>query len=220
MLVSARLKIALAGLAVVLAATALAASAYERQLSSRSLREAFFLGKDTTFRSEEFFKDYAQTFPLPEEGVYVKSIEVATPFKAMVDRARQASDGYNPVQAEADYRRQTPPVSVKVTLQLTPSYPAHSPFSVPFHVGPIYLRSPDFWQEFKVRLEQGAEVTPLAVRGRPSYSCPREGPCWVTGAVVTLDYNPEQVASRPARIVVLTPDGQRVEAEFDLDRLR
>ena len=63
---------------------ALGAGGYERELNSRSLREAWFLGKDTTFRSQSFYKDYVKTFPLPKTGVHVARIEIITPFKEMV----------------------------------------------------------------------------------------------------------------------------------------
>src|SRR3972149_1848631 len=74
----------------------LGVQAYERELNPRSLREAWFLGKDTTFRSEQFYKDYSKTFPVPETGVHVERIEIVTPFKELADRARRAPDAYNP----------------------------------------------------------------------------------------------------------------------------
>lgn len=209
--------------AVVLAAllgTALAVGAYERELNSSALRDAYFLGKDTTFRSEQFYKDYVHTFPLPHQGVHVQRIEVITPFREMVDRARRALDGYSPMQAEADYRRAAPPVEVRVRLELTASYPAHSPYNVPVHLGPIYLRDENFWREFKFGLVQKGEIEPKSVAGRPFYTCPVNAGCWLAGADVMLTFDPKEVASRPARVVVLTPDGQRVEAEFDLGKLR
>lgn len=207
-------------LTTLLLGAALAAGAYERELNPRSLREAWFLGKDTTFRSEQFYKDYSKTFPVPETGVHVERVEIVTPFKEMADRARRAPDGYNPVQAEADYKKAAPPLQVKVRLELTASYPAHTPYDRSIHLGPIYLRDPDFWREFEFRLEQAGEVEPVAVRGDPFYSCSHWGGCWLAGADVVLAYDPAKVASRTARVIVVTPDGQRLQAEFDLAKLR
>jgi hypothetical protein len=213
-------------------ALALAGEAYERELNPRSLRDAWFLGKDTTFRSESFYKDYVKTLPLPKTGVHVARIEIITPFKEMVDRAQRALDGYNPVQAEADYKKAAPPLRVKVRLELTPSYPAHTPITLPIHLGAVYIRDADFWREFEVRLEQAGEVAPVGVRGEPSYFCPEpdatiaiyppppKPPCWLAGADVYLAYDPEKVASRSVRVIVVTPDGQEVQAEFDLSKLR
>jgi len=212
-------KIFVVALAALLGA-GLGAGAYERELNPRSLRDAYFLGKDTTFRAGEFYKDYIQTFPVPKTGVHVERIEIITPFKEMADRARRAPDGYNPVQAEADYKKEAPPLQVKVRLELTASYPAHSPYDRPIHLGPIYLRGPDFWREFEFRLEQVGEVEPVVVRGDPFYSCSNWGGCSLAGADVYLAYDPAKVSSRLARVVVTTPDGQEVQAEFDLAKLR
>ncbi len=219
-------------LAALLLGAAVGAGAYERELNSRSLRDAWFLGKDTTFRSESFYKDYVRTFPVPKTGVHVARIEIITPFKEMVDRARNAPDGYNPVQAEADYNKQAPPVQVRVRLELTPTFPAHTPITLPIQLGPVYIRDTDFWREFEVRLEQAGEIEPVGVRGEPFYFCPERGytiaiyppppkpPCWLAGADVYLAYDPVKVASRAARVIVVTPDGQEVQAEFDLAKLR
>lgn len=214
-----RRKIAAATVAVLLAA-ALGAQGYERELNSLSLREAYFLGKNAS-RSATFARDYAQTFPVPKTGVHIERIEVSTPFKQMVDRARLAADGYSPVTAEADYERAAPlPVTVRVRLQLTPSYPAHSPYTLPVVVGPIYTRDANFWQAFVIRLEQRGQLEPRRVAGQPLYNCGDFGPCWLTGAEVELEFDSGAVASSRARVLVLSPDGQRVEAEFDLGRLR
>lgn len=210
------LRAVLAGLFV----APLLGQAYERELKPRSLRDAFFVGRDSSFRSADFFKDYSRTFPVPRQGVHVERIQISTPFEQAARRARLAPDGYNPLLAEKDYQAGPERVVVEVTLRLTPSYPAHTPFHVPVHLGPIYLRDPDFWREFGVQLQQRGQVEPLASRGEPFSSCLGDGSCWLAGAVVTLEYDPGQVASRPTRILVLAPDGQRVEAEFDLGRLR
>lgn len=204
---------------VVLLGAAVVAPAYERALTSRSLRQAYFLGKDTSFRAEKVLKDYVQTLPLPQRGVHVERIELVTPFKEMVDRARRAPDGYNPVQAEADYRRQPPPLVVKVTLRLTPTFPAHTPYTIPAFQ-PIIFRDADFWQAFDIHVVQRGDIAPDARRGRPLYSCDFLSGCWLAGAVVTLEFDPERVASRPAHVYVFTPDGQQVKAKFDLARMR
>lgn len=203
----------------VLFIAAVSATAYERELTPRHVREAFFLGHDVEFRLQAFLKDYAVTFPVPERGPHVQRIELNTPFKEMVDRARRSPDGYNAVKAEDDYRQQPPLLTVEVTFLLTPTYPAHTPYGFPL-IGPVSFRDPDFWQDVQIHLEQQGEVEPLLRTGRPLYSCNDTGGCWLTGAVITVSYDPEKIASRSARIVVLPPDGAPVEAEFDLGRLR
>lgn len=207
-----------ATLAVLLGA-GLGAQAYERELNSRQLREAYFLGKDTTFRLTDFLEGYVHTFPVPAYGVHIQRIVLATPFKEMVDRARRAPDGYNPLKAEESYKQQPPLLTVEVTLRLTPTYPAHTPYIMPAY-GPITFRDPDFWQGFDIRLVQRGAVEPLGRHGRPLYNCGPFGGCTLAGAVVTLSFDPRKVASRSTGVSVLAPDGQRVEAQFDLGRLR
>jgi hypothetical protein len=213
-----RIRIGLAVAAAALLAAA-GAQAYERELTPRHVREAYFLGRDTTFRLEEFLKAYVVTLPVPARGPHVQRIAVSTPFKEMVDRARRSPDGYNAVKAEDDYRQSPPRLTVEVTLLLTPTYPAHTPYGYPI-VGPVTFRDENFWQDVQVHLLQQGKVEPLARAGRPLLSCDLYGGCWLTGAVVTFSFDPEQVASRPAKIVVAPPEGEPVVTEFDLSRLR
>jgi hypothetical protein len=202
-----------------LALSGLSAQAYDRELNSRQLREAYFLGKDTTFKLEDFLKEYLQELPVPEEGVHVQQVAIATPFKQMVDRSRRASPGYSPMKAEDQYREEPPPLTVEVTLYLTPGYPAHSPYTIPTF-DPVVFRDPDFWQGFSVQLEQRGEIPQAAYYGRPLYDCDAFGGCWLVGAVVTAAYDPEQVASQPTTVVITGPTGQQEEVEFDLAKLR
>ena len=194
------------------------APAYERQLTPRQIREAYFAGKDNSPQAAELFKDYARTFPVPAKGMHIERIALTTPFKAVADRARSQSD-YNPVQAEADYREQGPPLTVEVTVWLTPNYPAHTPYAFPV-AGPVLFRDPDFWKQLDVQLVQGGKVEPLVRTGKPIYDCPESGPCWLRGAILTLTYDPDKVASRVVRVQVRPLEGPSVEAEFDLSRLR
>lgn len=204
---------------VVLLVTCSAALAYDRDLRPDQLREGFYLGKNDK-RYEEFARDYVKTFPVPKEGIHIERVEVRTPYKEMVDRARRAPDGYSPVTAEADYKKEPPALIVEVTLKLTVTFPAHTPYDLPISNRPIYLRDSNFWQDFDVHLVQRGDIMPKARAGRPLESCGADGSCWLVGAVVTYVFDPEQVASRPATVVVLSPDGQQLEAEFELDRLK
>lgn len=208
--------LALAGVLLLLGS---ALGAYERELRPDLLREGWYLGKSDK-RYEEFARGYAKTFPVPKEGIHIERIEVRTPFKEMVDRARRAADGYSPVTAEAEYKEHPPALIVEVTLKLTPSFPAHTPYDLPIHVGTILVRDANFWQDFDVHLVQRGDIEPRARTGRPLQSCDISGACWLVGAAVTYEFDVDQVASRPATVVVLSPDGQQLEAEFELDRLR
>ena len=199
-------------------AAALSLQAYERQLTPRQIREAYFAGKDSSSRSAELFKDCVRTFPVPEKGMHIERITLTTPFKAVADRARTQAD-YNPVQAEADYKQKGPPLTVEVTIWLTPNFPAHTPYSFPV-AGPVLFRDPDFWKQVDVQLVQEGKLEPLSRTGQPIYNCTDSGPCWLQGAVLTLTYDPDKVASRTVRVLVQAPETAGVEAQFDLSRLR
>ncbi len=196
-------------LPLVLLVVCLAAQAYDRDLRPEQLREGFYLGKSDK-RYEEFKRGYVKTFPVPKDGIHIERVEVRTPFKEMVDRARRAADGYSPVTAEAEYKKQPPALLVEVTLKLTPSFPAHTPYTLPIHIGSILVRDANFWQDFDVHLVQRGDIEPRARSGRPLQSCDVSGACWLVGAVVTYEFDVDQVASRPATVVVLSPDGQQL----------
>ena len=176
-------------------------AAYEHPLSSRSIWEAYLLGS----RYDEgpaFLAGYAQQLPLPNIGAHVATVEIRTPYEQVVLRALQRSVDYSPQQAEQDYRAQPDVIVVRVRINLTPTYSGYS-------------RPLDFWRDFSIRLVQTKPVTPKKIAGTPLFS--RSG---LTGAEVELEFDTAQVTSAPARIEVLMPDGQRIDTEFDLEKLR
>jgi hypothetical protein len=138
----------------------------------------------------------------------------------VVLRARNAPDGYSSQQASQEYRKQGDRVVVRVLIYLTPTYPAHTPLG-PVQVEPVLVRPEDFWRDFDIRLFQREEISPRDVRGRPIYGPPDFGLPGLVGAEVELDFAADDlVPSEPARVEIVTPDGQRISARFDLDKLR
>ena len=206
------------------------AAAYDRALTPAAIREAVFLGYSTSDKPAAFLKQYVQTFPVPPAGMYVSEIEITTPYKRIVQRARTAF-GYSPLAAEADNRRQPQLITVTVTVWLTPTVPAHTPYTRAFP-GFIALRDPNFYETIEVHLKQSGHVEQRARRGQPVYLCSSTAGlggglcrigcvgCALAGAEIELDFDPDQLASRPTRILVKTEDGREVEAEFDLAKLR
>jgi hypothetical protein len=83
----------------------------------------------------------------------------------------------------------------------------------------IQLLPLDFWRDFSIRLVQGETAAPKKIAGRP-IGWPLYSRSGLIGVVVELEFDAAQVTSAPARIEVLTPDGQKVAAEFDLEKLR
>lgn len=188
-------------------------AAYEHPLSSGSIWEAFLLGA----RSNEgpaFLARYAKQLPLPNSGAHVAAVEIDTPYEQVVLRALQRAVDYSPQQAEQDYRAQPDVIVVRVRINLTPTYSGYLVDTSQERHG-VQLRSVDFWRDFSIRLVQTKGVTPKKTAGRPLFS--RSG---LSGAEVELEFDTAQVTSAPTRIEGLMPDGQIVDAEFNLEKLR
>jgi len=210
----------------ILLAAGPAALTYEKQLDSRTLRDAYFLGAGSVSSVESFSNDYERNFL----GGSVERIAIITPFKEMVDRVWKARrdtqeprtpqaggriavepQEYDPVRLEAEYKRQPPPLAVEVT-PAPPQGPAAADVN--------------YWQKFDVRLIQENEIQPLSRRAVPIYGSRGPADRYASHGpvarrfVIRLIYNPDKVASGSTRIVVTGPDGQEVEAYFDLGRLR
>ncbi len=158
--------------------------------------------------------------PLPKTGPHVAEIELRTPYEQAVLRAAQAPGNYSTQDAEQDYAARPDLIVVRVRINLTPTYPAY----LAEGKGKLRERPEDFWREFSIQLAQGERITPKSVAGRPLYTSGYRTPCPVgcalDGAEVLLEFDASRIRSEPVKIEVLTPDGQTVEAEFDLRDLR
>jgi hypothetical protein len=193
------------------------AVAYEYPLSSDAIRNAYFLGKASASKREAFFAKYTQHLRRPESGPYISLIRVITPYAYVVERTARSQ---NLLAPDAQQRFYGKPIAlrIRVHIDLTPTYG----FQVRSPDGGLALRSPDFWRDFSLQLVQhGNAVQPLAARGAPDYAFAAGGASSVlVGADINVQYNPRQVHSGPATIVVDAPDGQQVAATFDLSNLR
>ena len=195
-------------------------AAYENPLRDYSVREAYFLGRRKDEKTAQFLAQYVKKFPVPKQGPHVAEVELRTPYEQVVLRARNAPDGYSSQQATQEYRKQGDRVIVRVLIYLTPTYPAHTPIG-PMQYDPVLVRPEDFWRDFDIRLFQEKEVSPRDVRGRPIYTYTEFGLPGLVGAEVALEFEADDlVSSEPARVEILTPDGQRISARFDLEKLR
>jgi hypothetical protein len=210
-----RRKIRVSALALSLAPAFL--SAYEQHPSSTAIREAYFLGRNNDDRTTEFLTKYVHQLPMPKTGPQIAEIEVVTPYAQVVKRAREAPLGYSAQQAQQDFLDRYAKFSVRVRINLTPSYPAVVSERSGGTEG-LRLRPPDFWRDFKVRvLQQGREIAPRNVNGSPIYAA---GNGDFVGAEIRLEFDASQIASDPVRIAVVPPEGERVESEFDLTKLK
>ena len=202
----------LAGVAV-----ALPAFAYRYPLSFEEIRNAYFLGRGDDAKRAEFFDNYARDPAAPKTGPYIDSILLETPYALVVERAAAAGN-YNAPQAEEEFLNKPAVARLYVNVELTDTYG----WQLPSPPGTVRYRPDDFWRDFTVRLSQHNKVIkPLSVAGQPIYSF---GDATVgnglTGAKVWLEYDAEKIDNDRAKVTVLTPDGQTIEADFDLTKLK
>ena len=193
------------------------AAAHEYPLSSTAIREAYFLGKESDAKRDEFFANYTQRSPMPKAGPHVSRIRLETPYAVVVERtASQALANYVAGDAEEEFLGKPAVFRLRVRIDLTSTYPAQSATEAG-----LRSRHEDFWRDFRIRLRQHAEIAPTNVRGQPIYSIGSElGGSMLLGAEVELEYDASKIQSAPATVEVDTPDGQHVRAEFNLAKLR
>jgi len=204
---------------LLVAAAALTASGYERELSRGAARDAYFIGNRRDSSTEKFLAQYLKRLPLPKSGPHVAEVEVRTPFHQLVRRAQQDIN-YSAQRAQQDAQNAKLRLIVRVLIQLTPTYPAHSPTTLP-PVDPIYLRDNYFFSEFRVKAYQSEEIKPLDARGTPTYLPGQTvGFSSLTGAELIYEYDTQKVGSGPLRIDVTGPGGTRTSVTFDLNALR
>jgi hypothetical protein len=198
--------------------TAQVSAAYENPLDPISVREAYFLGQRNDDKLAEFLAQYVKRLPLPKQGPHIAEIELRTPYEQVVVRSHQHSIGYSAQQAEKDYRAQSDLIVLRVQINLTATYSGYSVQTTP---GSAQPRPEDFWRDFSIRLIQDKPITPKKITARPGGARRGVSRGLVWGGVnVELEFETMQVSSGPVRVEVLTPEGQSVEVEFDLEKLR
>jgi len=195
---------------------AVRAFALSYPLSSTAIRDAYFAGNRNDEQTGEFLAQYVHRLPMPQSGPYVEEIGIDTPFLQIARQSRVRANYFAPDAVE-EFQNKPMSFRVYVDIVLTASY---SP--IPSSTAPgNYWWVPDFWNDFKVQLEQdGDGIPPARVIGGPLYSYGDGEIPIVTGARIELIYNPEKIESEATRVVVLTPDGQTVETTFNLAKLQ
>ncbi len=198
-------------------ALVLPAAAYDHPLTSGAIRDAYFLGQRKDTSTADFLSRYVRRFRRPKTGPHVAEVELTTPFAQVVRQARTVAGSYSAQDAEQQYLSKPEVIRVHVRIYLTPTYPAY--YSDPSRGQELQFRGREFWRDFTVRLvQEGEQIAPESVSGEPIYLPGRAST--LVGAEVELEFSAEQVASEPARVEIVTPDGQHIVARFDLTRLR
>ncbi len=190
--------------------------AFYYPLQQTQIRGAYLLGHSgDPQKVSALLEPYIRRFPLLPAAARVESIEFRTPYEQVILRASERSNDYDLDQAEKDYAAQPDLVLVRILI--------YSPLS---HSGSItHSRAEqsetgateDDWLGFHFQISQERSIEPKkmhaqAVRaGRYDKGTRKE---------VLMGFDADQFGPGAVKILVTTPNGQAVAAEFDLDELK
>lgn len=195
-------------------------------LSNEAVREAYFLGQRNDEKTALFLDTYRRHLPMSESGLYVSEIELFTPYAETVDLSRQRTFGYSAQQAAQEYRDRGDVFRLRVRVFFTDTYSQHTYAQAAtekdgrkLKLGKDARTRSSYWQGFQVQLWQKDKlIEPLEIPGIPVFrGYTTEGVSY--GFDVVLHYDGDDIDTDDAQVVVLTPDGQRVVADFDLAKL-
>ena len=198
--------------------------AFRAPLSDESVREAYFLGQHHDKSTAEFLAKYQRTFPMPKSGLYVSDIELFTPYAEAVDLSRQRSFSYTAQDAEEDHRKRGDVFRLRVRVWFTNTYSQNTYAQSSANRSSGAPREPFLRRDgapsgIQVYLRQKDKVIkPLEIPGVPVYRGYTEGDLYY-GFDIVLHYDADDLASEATEVTVLTPDGQQVSTQFDLDSL-
>jgi hypothetical protein len=189
-------------LLALIAIASLVATAYEEPLTSESIRETYFLGQRRDEATTSFLAQYHHNYPLPKTGPHISRVQVLTPYAQIVLGAEDGEIRGSAMAAERHYRTHPSLFLVRVRVYSTPTYPSAPKWA-------------QFWEKLSVLVAQGKPLKPekKSYLGLPS----GRGPAYTD---VELSFGAAQIQSAPMTVEVSSPDGQHVEANFDLDKLK
>lgn len=185
----------------------LTAQPYVRRLDSEAIREAFELGRRRDEVTGLFLARYVQTFLTPAKGPYIGSIELLTPYAQVVYAAKDDMTSDTEFDAESKFGTTKFSVFVRIRVYWPPSNALSSE------------RGKNIWEQFRVVVSQKALLTPtkkeliphpLDQRGLPRFDC----------TDMQLEFSVAQISSEVLAVHATSPDGQQVEAKFDLAHLQ
>jgi hypothetical protein len=145
-------------------------------------------------------------------------VRLETPYARVVQRSGE-SPNYDAQDAEKEFLGKPAIIRFTVRIDFTRSY-SHL---LPSRDGSAAQeRPPDFWRGFQIRvLQASAEITPSKVDGTPLYSSDTsEGKGPLDGATVAFEFEAEKLQCLTTTMDVTAPDGQHIEAPFELTKLK
>lgn len=190
---------------VLVAVASLTAAAYEQPLSPESVREAYFLGRQTE-QADFFLGRYSQVLSSWSKQLGIVKVQLLTPYAQIVQQSRYDMVNQNSVDVDQEYPRRVLPVIVRVWFHFAPI-----PYST--NVVPNRLArhsSISVSQSHPLRYSKATYSTLYAGGKHPS----------PYGVEVQLTFSANQFQAAPVRIAISVPNGQHADATFDLYRLK
>jgi hypothetical protein len=196
-----------------------AAKAYMQKLHPEEVQEAFSLGRSTdTDTVKQFFEKYAHMLDCPASGPCVNSIELRTPYEEVAVRSRRHASDYTEQDAEKEYGTRPTKFSVHVFV-LYPLDFSNDDADDCASDGQSDSKSDASFYGFRIRVSQDHAVKPTKIHGR-SIDLGDAPSVYASEEEIILEFDPTQFDDGVTHIQVITPDGQRVESEFDLSELK
>ena len=201
----------------------LPSSAFDTPLSDTAVREAYFLGQRHDDSLPKLLDKYILHLQPPKTGPYIESVSFFTPYILTALNSSQQVSIYSAQQARLDHLKTPEVVRVTVQIFLTESYSAYSAIvegsdsNLPKGV---FVRPPDFWHDFRLRVFQKDQmVIPTAANGHPLFQC-NDGGCILSGATLNFEYPAAAFTETSATIQIDPPEGDPVVVDFDLTAFR
>src|SRR5260370_24621564 len=188
-------------------------NAFDSPLSDTAVREAYFLGQRHDDSLGKLLDKYVLPLQPPKTGPYVESVSFFTPYVLTALNSSQQVSIYSAQQAQLDHLKTPEVVRVTIQIFLTDSYSAYSAIvegSDSHLPNGIFVRPPDFWRDFRLRVFQKDEmVIPTTASGSPLFQC-NDGGCMLSGATLTFEYPAAAFTDTSATIQIDPPEGDPV----------
>lgn len=177
------------------------ACGYDSPLSQNEIRDAYFLGSRLDGLSFGLLEKYARTISELHEGTCISDARIETPFLQIAEYARSVPN-YTSQDAVKDFYER--PMVLRIFLDICYMSQAPPPNSV------------------KIKfLQNKKEIFPISDT-RDGYAEPINEYSSLpnNGEKAALEFRPGRLDSSTLTIQIETPNGQRVETEFNLSSIR
>lgn len=191
-----------------LCAPAIFAQSFLRHLDSETIREAYQFGRHNDESVGILLSKYVRTFPTPPKGAYIGRIEVRTPYAQVVYAAKDDLQNDTEIDAVQKFDQAKLPVIVIVRVY----WPATN----------VVYSDKDFedmWKRFPVVVSQGDPLAPQKKQLIPYHPSVR-GTEGIDYTDMQLEFSAAKMSSEMLTTSASSPDGQHVEAKFDLSKLK